>query len=96
LCPGIQCDRLPRLHGIEGDKVAVPLPWTKSLSVHTADDLAIDARRGIAVHSPTGAGYAFVNPSMEDGKQMSQKLLFVRNVAPIGAADRGRSVPPSR
>ena len=29
---GIQPDRLPRLHGIEGDKVAVPLARTESLS----------------------------------------------------------------
>ena len=35
LCPGIQFDRLPRLHETEGDKVAVPLTRTKSLSLHT-------------------------------------------------------------
>ena len=36
LSPSVQCDRLPRLHGIEGDKVAVRLSRTGSLSVHTA------------------------------------------------------------
>jgi len=34
--------------------------------------------------------------SMEDGKQMSQMLLYVPTIAPDGAADRGRSVPFSR
>ena len=31
----VQADRLPRLHGIEGDKVAVPLARTESLSSDT-------------------------------------------------------------
>jgi hypothetical protein len=33
---------------------------------------------------------------MEDGKQMSQMLLYVPTIAPVGAADRGRSAPFSR
>jgi hypothetical protein len=33
---------------------------------------------------------------MEGGEQMSQMLLFVPTLAPVGAADRGRSVPFSR
>jgi hypothetical protein len=33
---------------------------------------------------------------MEDGKQMSQMLLYVPTIAPVGADDRGRSVPFSR
>ena len=28
LCSAVQADRLPRLHGVEGDKVAVPLART--------------------------------------------------------------------
>jgi hypothetical protein len=32
---GIERDRLPRLHGIEGDKVAVPLARTESLADDT-------------------------------------------------------------
>ncbi len=35
LRPGVQRDRLPRFHGIEGDKVAVPLARTDSLSYDT-------------------------------------------------------------
>jgi hypothetical protein len=36
LSPDVQGDCLPRRHRIEGDKVAVPLTGTESLSVHTA------------------------------------------------------------
>jgi len=32
LRPGVQGDRLPRFHGVEGDKVAVPLARTESLA----------------------------------------------------------------
>ena len=35
LRPGIQHDRLPRFHGFEGDKVAVPLARTESLASDT-------------------------------------------------------------
>jgi len=33
---------------------------------------------------------------MEGGNQMSKMLLFVPTIAPVGAVDRGRSVPSSR
>jgi hypothetical protein len=35
LRPSVQRDRLPGLHGIEGDKIAVRLSRTESLSVHS-------------------------------------------------------------
>ena len=38
LCSGVQRDRLPRLHGFEGDKVAGRLGLTDSLAVHTTLD----------------------------------------------------------
>jgi hypothetical protein len=35
LCSSVQCDRLPRLHELEGDKVAGRLWVTDSLAVHS-------------------------------------------------------------
>src|ERR1035437_10084977 len=44
LRPSVQRDRLPRLHGIEGDKIAVRLSRTESLSVHTRVEIPVDSQ----------------------------------------------------
>jgi len=54
LCPGIQRDRLPLLHGPEGDKVAVALGRTKSLSSDMVGP--VDADAGSAQHDQPLAG----------------------------------------
>jgi hypothetical protein len=43
LRPSVQRDRLPGLHGIEGDKIAVRLSRTESLSVHRAQPGTVEA-----------------------------------------------------
>jgi hypothetical protein len=75
LSPEIQRDCLPRLHGIEGDKVAVPLTGTESLSVHTAGRRTLTLG-GVAPRlPPTSEDVAVIGTSTRRGAATETRWL---------------------